>query len=130
MYLYTRPPTFFGTNHTLINTNVLFHTYIHSCINTYIYAYTYYTYIYTYMHSYMMMMMILCPKAGSLAFTPPGDEMSEVVSCCLPHRQLRMSYLSKVPTQWLEVDFEPTTLRLQSTEHTLTGLHHRIPFIH
>jgi len=23
------------------------------------------------------------PKAGSLAFTPPGDEMSEVVSCCL-----------------------------------------------
>jgi len=25
-------------------------------------------------------------KAG--AFTPPGDEMSEVVSRCLPHRQL------------------------------------------
>jgi len=33
----------------------------------------------------MMMMMVLCPKAGSLAFTPPGNEMSEVVSCCLPH---------------------------------------------
>jgi len=27
------------------------------------------------------------PKAGSLAFTPPGDEISEVVSRCLPHRQ-------------------------------------------
>jgi len=22
-----------------------------------------------------MMMMVLCPKAGSLAFTPPGDEV-------------------------------------------------------
>jgi len=28
----------------------------------------------------IMMMMVLCPKAGSLAFTPPGDEMSEVFS--------------------------------------------------
>jgi len=27
----------------------------------------------------MMMMMILCPKAGSLVFTPPGDAMSVVV---------------------------------------------------
>jgi len=26
-----------------------------------------------------MMMMVLRPKAGSLAFTPPGDEMSQVV---------------------------------------------------
>jgi len=25
-------------------------------------------------------------KAGSLAFTPPGNEMSELVSCCLSHR--------------------------------------------
>jgi len=25
-------------------------------------------------------MMVLCPKAGSLAFTSPGDEMSEVPS--------------------------------------------------
>ena len=41
-------------------------------------------------------MMVLCPKAGSLAFTPPGDEMSEVVSRCLPHRQLWVSNLSKV----------------------------------
>jgi len=30
-----------------------------------------------------MVMMVLCPKAGSLAFTPPGDEMSEVASRCL-----------------------------------------------
>jgi len=28
----------------------------------------------------MMMMMVLCPKAGSWAFTPPGDDMSEVVA--------------------------------------------------
>jgi len=39
----------------------------------------------------MIMMVILCPKAGSLAFTPPGNEMSEVVSRCFPHRQLWMS---------------------------------------
>jgi len=32
----------------------------------------------------MMTMMVLCPKAGSLAFTQAGDEMSEVVSRCLP----------------------------------------------
>jgi len=51
----------------------------------------------------MMMMMILCPKAGSWAFSymPPGDEMSEVVSCCLPHRQLWVSNLSKVAMPWL-----------------------------
>jgi|SRR6218665_1092080 len=35
--------------------------------------------------SHWVMMMVLCQKAGSLAFTPPGDEMSEVVSRCLPH---------------------------------------------
>jgi len=39
----------------------------------------------------MMMMMVIYPKAGSWAFTPPGDEMSEVVSCCLSHRQLWVS---------------------------------------
>src|SRR6218665_646456 len=55
----------------------------------------------------MMMMMVLCPKAGSLAFTPPGDEMSEVVSRCLPHRQLWVSNLSKVATWRLERDSNP-----------------------
>src|SRR6218665_4098271 len=54
-----------------------------------------------------MMMMVLCPKAGSWDFTPPGDEMSEVVSRCLPHRQLWVSNLSKVATQWGEVDSNP-----------------------
>src|SRR6218665_3882812 len=55
-----------------------------------------------------LMMMVLCPKAGcSLAFTPPGDEMSEVVSRCLPHRQLWVSNLSKVHMQWLEIDSTP-----------------------
>jgi len=34
----------------------------------------------------LTMMAVLCPKAGSQAFTPPGDEMSEVVPRCLPHR--------------------------------------------
>ena len=55
----------------------------------------------------MMMMMVLCPKAGSWAFTPPGDEMSEVVPRCLPHRQLWVRTLSKVATQWREVDSNP-----------------------
>src|SRR6218665_1495484 len=54
-----------------------------------------------------VMMMVLCPKAGSWAFTPPGDEMSEVGSRCLPHRQLWVSNLSKVATQWREVDSNP-----------------------
>ena len=44
----------------------------------------------------MMMIFVLCPKAGSLDFTPPGDEISEVVSRCLPRRQLWVSNLSKV----------------------------------
>ena len=48
----------------------------------------------------LMMMMVLCSKAC----TPPGNEMSEVVSRCLPHRQLWVSNLSKVAMQWLEVD--------------------------
>jgi len=30
------------------------------------------------------MIVVLRPKAGSLAFTPPGDEMSEVVSRVVP----------------------------------------------
>src|SRR6218665_1936463 len=51
-----------------------------------------------------MVMMVLCPEAGSLAFTPPGDEMSEFPH---PHRQSWMSNLAKgtrLTTQWLEVD--------------------------
>src|SRR6218665_3757202 len=71
------------------------------------------------MHDMTMMMMVLRPKAGSLAFTPPGAEMSEVVSRCLTHRQLWVINLSKVATQWPEVDSNP---RLQGTK-----LHHRIP---
>src|SRR6218665_1679026 len=51
-----------------------------------------------------MMVIVLCLKVASWAFTPSGDEMSEVVSRCLPHRQLLMSNLSKVATQRLEVD--------------------------
>jgi len=44
-----------------------------------------------------MMMMVLCLKAGSLAFIMPnGDEMSEVVSHCLSHKQLWVSNFSKV----------------------------------
>ena len=58
------------------------------------------------------------PQAGSLAFTPPGDEMSEVIttSRCLPHRttcprSLR-SGLRKIRTR------DPP--RLQGTEHPPT----------
>jgi len=46
---------------------------------------------------FIVIMMVLCLKA--LAFTPHGDEMSEVVSRCLPHRQLCVRNLSKVATQ-------------------------------
>src|SRR6218665_4001963 len=69
--------------------------------------------------------MVFYPKAGSLAFTSPRDEMSEVVSRCLPHRQLRVSSLSKVATQWLEVDWnqQPPGCKAQNIP-----LHHRVPF--
>src|SRR6218665_1707890 len=71
-----------------------------------------------------MMMMVLCPKAGSWAFTPPGDEMSEVVSRCLPHRQLWVSNLSKVATQWREVD---SNLRPFGCKPHNIPLHHGVP---
>src|SRR6218665_1097488 len=74
----------------------------------------------------MMMMMVLCPKAGSLAFTPPGDEMSEVVSRCLPHRQLWVSNLSKVATQWREVDSNPRPFGCKAQN---LPLHHGVPHI-
>ena len=82
--------------------------------------------------SWMMMMMmmmmttttVLCPKAGSLAFTPSRDKMSEVVSSCLPHRQLWLINLSKVATQWLEVD---SNLRPSSCKTQNIPLPNRIP---
>src|SRR6218665_3759028 len=74
-----------------------------------------------------VMMMVLCPKAGSLAFTPPGDEMSEAVSRCLPHRQLWVSNLSKVTTQWLEVD---SNLRPFGCKAQNVPLHHCAPLHH
>src|SRR6218665_532054 len=77
------------------------------------------------MHAYMM--IVLCPKAGSLAFTPAGDEMSEVVSCCLPHRQLWVRNLSKVATKWLEVD---SYLRPSGCKAQNISLHHCVPYIH
>src|SRR6218665_712751 len=72
------------------------------------------------------MMMVLCPKAGSLALTPPGDEMSEVVSRCLPLRQLWASNLSKVATQGLEVDANPRT---SGCKEQNIPLHHLVPLI-
>src|SRR6218665_1279314 len=70
-------------------------------------------------------MMVLCLKAGSLAFTQSMDEMSVVASHCLPHTQLWVSNLSKVAMQWLEVDsnMQPSSYKAQNI-----SLHHRIPF--
>ena len=54
-----------------------------------LYGYNKYnTNIHVWHYNSPVLMMVLCPKGGSLAFTPPGDEMSEVVSRCVPHRQL------------------------------------------
>ena len=75
----------------------------------------------------MMMMMILCQKAGSLAITPHGDEISEVVSRCLPHKQLWVSNLSKVAMQWLEVDSNRRPFGCKSQN---IPLHHRVPCIY
>src|SRR6218665_3672133 len=65
-------------------------------------------------------MLFPFPKAGSLAFTPPGDGVSEVVSFCLPHRQLWMSNLSMVASQWLEVDSNrrPSGYKAQNMPYT------------
>src|SRR5688572_29100500 len=54
---------------------------------------------------------------------PPGDEMNDVVSRCLPHRQLWVSNLSRVATQLLEVDsnLQPFGYKAQNIP-----LHHRI----
>ena len=69
----------------------------------------------------MMMMMVLCSKAGPLAFTPPGDEMSDIVSRCLLHKQLQVSNLSNVATHAVTLGrFKPATFRLQGTEHPPT----------
>ena len=69
-------------------------------------------------------MTVLCPKAGLLAFTPPGGETSEVVSRGLPHRQLWVSNLSKVATHWLEVDsnLQPLVARHRTYRYTTTSL--------
>ena len=50
--------------------------------------------------------------------------MSEVVSQCLPHRQLWVSNLSKAATQWLGVD---SNLRPSSCKVQNLPLHHRVP---
>ena len=64
-------------------------------------------------------------KASSLALTQPRDKMSGVVSRCLPHRQLRVGYISKVATQWLEV--YSNTRPLDCTAQNIP-LHHRVPY--
>src|SRR6218665_187496 len=93
-------------------------------LTSYCIDFTLYIYIYIYIYILYMMMMVLCPKAGSLAFTPPGDEMSEVVSRCLPHRQLWVSNLSKVAMQWREVDSNPRPFGCKAQN---SPLHHGVP---
>ena len=71
-----------------------------------------------------VVMMAFCPKASLLAFTPPRDEMNEVLSRFLPHRQLWVSNLSQVAVQWLEVD---SNLRPSGCKAQNIPLHHRVP---
>jgi len=67
--------------------------------------------------------MVLCPTVDSLAFTPPDDEMSEMVYRCVSHSQLWMNNLSKVATQWLEVDsnLRPSGYKAQNTTASHLG---------
>src|SRR6218665_371460 len=65
----------------------------------------------------MMMMMVLCSKAGSLAFMTPRDVMNEVVSHCHPHRQLWASNLSNVATQRCEVHSNQHPVTRHRTYH-------------
>src|SRR6218665_1398092 len=52
--------------------------------------------------------------------------MSEVVSRCLPHRQLWVSNLSKVATQWREVDSNPRPFGCKAQN---LPLHHGVPLL-
>src|SRR5688572_15447317 len=65
-----------------------------------------------------MMMMSSLPEGSSIDFY--GEEMSEVVSHCLPHRQLCISNLSRVAMQW----FEPATPSYKAQN---IPLDHRVP---
>src|SRR6218665_3868069 len=64
------------------------------------------------------------PNDRFIGFYATVDEMGEVVSRCLPHRQLWASNLSKVTTQWLEVDSNP---RPSGCKAQNIPLHHRVP---
>src|SRR6218665_2066331 len=61
----------------------------------------------------------------------PGDEMSEVDPRCLTHRQLWMSYLSKVTTQWLEVNsnLRPFNCKAQNIPQDNPVPHHIITLL-
>src|SRR5918994_2549816 len=80
--------------------------------------------IHTYQLGRLVVMMSSLPEGRSIGFMPPGNEMSEVGSRCLPHRQLWVSNLSKVATQWLEVD---SNLRPSGCKAQNIPLHHRVP---
>ena len=68
------------------------------------------------------MIIILCPKGGSLDFTPPGDEMCGV-GFALPSSQTIIIMSEQLVQGRYTVAwgrFEPVTSRLQGTEHTTT----------
>ena len=60
------------------------------------------------------------------AFMPPGHEMIEVISNCLPHRQLWTIVQGRYAAAWGR--FEPATLRLGYKAQSMSiPLHHHIP---
>ena len=65
------------------------------------------------------------PEGSFIGVMPPGDEMSEVVSHCLPHRLGEQLVQGRYAVAWGR--FEPATLRLQATEHIPTPLRSIFP---
>lgn len=82
--------------HLEILSNLLILSYFTCCIMIWI------TTLWLMQTSAMMMSSVL--SQVQLAFMPPGDEMSEVVFCCLLHGHLGLNSLSKVITQCLGSD--------------------------
>ena len=76
----------------------------------------------------MMMMMMFMSSQPETAGLLAGNEISDVVSRCLFHRQLWISSLS-MQGRYLEVSvgFEPATFRSQDTEHTTGPLRYTVP---
>lgn len=67
-----------------------------------------------------MITIISLPKGASIGFIVTGIDMNEVISSCLPLRQLMFSYFSKVALLWLGIRTCDPPFATQRTYHYTT----------